>query len=329
MPLPLIAAALIAVGATTGSGGIALGGKGAYDIKKARGRLKSAGRSYEMRRQETEARLAFTNSGLSTLGEMQKQALIDVVLRMGDFLRRHERQVRESERLLVDGIDATMTQVPGLRGMDVDAVAWISGAIGSTAAGAGVGAGVTTAVSSFGVASTGAAISGLSGAAAESATLAALGGGSLATGGGGMALGATALNFVTIGPALLVGGLVVKGQGTKVLTQAREFEAKIAVATAELGETDARLKAVDGRVDELSALLKKLSGRASEALDLLESEPFQPKEHAPRFQRALMLVMAVRDVAATPVIDSEGALNERAANLTVRYKAMAEERSDA
>lgn len=144
-----------------------------------------------------------------------------------------------------------------------------------------------------------------------------------------MALGATALNFVTIGPALLVGGLVVKGQGTKALTQAREFEAKIAVATAELGETDARLKAVDGRVDELSALLKKLSGRASEALDLLESEPFQPKEHAPRFQRALMLVMAVRDVAATPVIDSEGALNERAANLTVRYKAMAEERSDA
>ena len=141
--------------------------------------------------------------------------------------------------------------------------------------------GVTTAVSSFGVASTGAAISGLSGAAAESATLAALGGGSLATGGGGMALGATALNFVTIGPALLVGGLVVKGQGTKALTQAREFEAKIAVAIAELDETDARLEAVDARARELSVLLANLTYRAIEALDLLESEPFDPEDHAP------------------------------------------------
>jgi len=52
---------------------------------------------------------------------------------------------------------------------------------------------VTTLVAAFGTASTGTAISGLSGAAATNATLAWLGGGSLAAGGGGVAAGAAVL----------------------------------------------------------------------------------------------------------------------------------------
>ncbi|MDQ0832450.1 hypothetical protein QF032_004294 [Streptomyces achromogenes] len=320
---------LIGVGVATGGSGVAVGGKGAYDLKRSNARRKETGQVYERRLAQAEDALAATNTALETLGEQQRQALVDVVLRMGDFLRRHERQVRESERLLVEGIDATMTKVPGLRGLDVHAMAWIGGALGSAAAGAGAGVGITAAASSFGVASTGAAISGLAGAAAESATLAFLGGGSLASGGGGMALGATVLNFVTIGPALLVGGLLVKGQGTKALTRAREFEAKIAVAIAELDETGARLKGVDARAAELRELLTDLTCRALEALDLLESEPFDPPKHATRFQRAMTLVMGVRDVAATPIVDTEGELDERSANLTIRYRPLIEETHDA
>ncbi|KRD18889.1 MULTISPECIES: hypothetical protein [unclassified Streptomyces] len=320
---------LIGVGVATGGSGVAVGGKGAYDLKRSKARLKEAGQVYERRLAEAEDALAATNTVLGTLGEQQRRARVDVVLRMGDFLRRHERQVRESERLLVEGIDATMTKVPGLHGLDVDAMAWIGGALGSAAAGAGAGVGITAAASSFGVASTGAAISGLAGAAAESATLAFLGGGSLASGGGGMALGATVLNFVTIGPALLVGGLLVKGQGTKALTRAGEFEAKIAVAIAELDETGARLKGVDARAAELRELLTDLTCRALEALDLLESEPFDPPKHATRFQRAMTLVMGVRDVAATPIVDAEGELDERSANLTIRYRPLIEETHDA
>ncbi|MCX5267455.1 hypothetical protein [Streptomyces sp. NBC_00199] len=320
---------LIGVGVATGGSGVAVGGKGAYDLKRSKARLKEAGQVYERRLAQAEDALAATNTILGTLGEQQRRARVDVVLRMGDFLRRHERQVRESERLLVEGIDATMTKVPGLHGLDVDAMAWIGGALGSAAAGAGAGVGITAAASSFGVASTGAAISGLAGAAAESATLAFLGGGSLASGGGGMALGATVLNFVTLGPALLVGGLLVRGQGTKALTRAGEFEAKIAVAIAELDETDARLKGVDARAAELRELLTDLTRRALEALDLLESEPFDPPKHATRFQRAMTLVMGVRDVAATPIVDAEGELDERSANLTIRYRPLIEETHDA
>lgn len=74
--------------------------------------------------------------------------------------------------------------------------------IGVGAAGLGFAAGgpaaITGAVSTFGTASTGAAISGLTGAAANSATLAAIGGGSLAAGGGGVAAGTAVLVAVPI-----------------------------------------------------------------------------------------------------------------------------------
>jgi hypothetical protein len=320
---------LIGVGVATGGSGAALFGKGARDFKRSIDQRKETNQGFERRRAQTEGALAATNAALKALGDQQRQALVDVVVRMGDFLRRHERQVRESERLLVEGIDATMTEVPGLRGLDIDAVAWIGGTLGSAAAGAGAGAGITAAASSFGVASTGAAISGLTGAAAESATLALLGGGSLASGGGGMALGATALNCVTIGPALLVGGLVAKSQGTKAMTRAREFEAEVAVAIAELDETTIRLKGVDARAAELRELLADLTIRALEALEFLDSESFDPPRHAARFQRAMTLVMAVRDVAATPIADIEGRLDERSANLTIRYRPLSEETHNA
>ena len=63
-------------------------------------------------------------------------------------------------------------------------------------------------VSTFGTASTGVAISSLSGAAAANAALAALGGGAIAAGGGGMAAGAVVLG--ALGPIVAVSvGLIV------------------------------------------------------------------------------------------------------------------------
>lgn len=329
MVLPLIPLAVIAVGAATGSGGVVLGGKGASDIKKARGRARSAERRHSNELRVTNQAAVATNDRLARLGDAQEEALTAVVRRMGDFLRRHARQVRESERLLVDGIDVTRTQVPGEGVLDVHAVAWVRGVVGSVAAGGGASMGLTGAATTYGVASTGAAISGLSGAAAESATLALLGGGSLASGGGGMALGATVLNFATVGPALLVGGSVVKRQGSRALTEARRYEAEVGVATARYAESRARLRAIDRRTAELVDLLQRLRTRAVIALDNLEREQFDPDLHTERFQLALSLVMAVRDVATTAVVDGTGEVNDETEELKVRYRPMVDEEEDA
>ncbi len=71
--------------------------------------------------------------------------------------------------------------------------------------GAAAGVGAWTLVSAVGVASTGTAISTLSGAAATSATMAWFGGGALAAGGGGMVAGTLVLTGVAVIPALTVG----------------------------------------------------------------------------------------------------------------------------
>jgi hypothetical protein len=78
---------------------------------------------------------------------------------------------------------------------------------------AGVSTGISSAVgawalvSSFGVASTGTAISSLAGIAATNATLAWFGGGAMAAGGGGMAAGSFILGGIAIIPAIAVMGV--------------------------------------------------------------------------------------------------------------------------
>ena len=85
---------------------------------------------------------------------------------------------------------------------------------------AGTAAGVTSAAGTFGAAmmtgttAAGVAISSLHGAACTSATLAALGGGSLAAGGLGMAGGAAVLGASCAVPAVLVASLVARGAFT-------------------------------------------------------------------------------------------------------------------
>ena len=71
-----------------------------------------------------------------------------------------------------------------------------------SAAGSGLMVGAWTLVTTFGTASTGAAIGGLSGAAATNAGLAWFGGGAIAAGGGGMALGSVVLGGIAVLPAL-------------------------------------------------------------------------------------------------------------------------------
>ena len=95
----------------------------------------------------------------------------------------------------------------------------IGGGIGLAGATAGIGlaafgpAAALAVATTFGTASTGTAISALSGAAAAKAALAWLGGGALAAGGGGMAAGQALLALA--GPVgWTVGGLALVGSGT-------------------------------------------------------------------------------------------------------------------
>jgi hypothetical protein len=120
------------------------------------------------------------------------------------------------------------------------------------AAGLGIAAGATTALAAptaamaiattFGTASTGAAISGLSGAAATNAALAWIGGGALATGGGGMAAGNALLALAgpvgwTAAGLCAAGGLVYFSyKNHKITESANEVRLVVEKATHQILE---------------------------------------------------------------------------------------------
>lgn len=328
MVLPLIPVAIIAVGALTGGGGLALGGKGVVDIKKAREQVQRSQLKYERRLERCERQVAETNDLLAEWGREQEQTLTAVVVRFAKFLRKNAMLVQENEKLLADGLHPSEQQVVGPDGVALGAVGWVGGMVASVAVGGGASAATTAAVTSLGVASTGTAISGLSGVAAQSATMAWLGGGALSAGGGGIALGATVLNFVTIGPALLIGGFVTSGQGKKAMTQSKKKQAELDVAGSELEAMAVLLGAIRDRIAELRFILRTLSSDAITALDSLESEPFSPKENPLPFRAAIRLVKAVQEVATAPILDAEGDLSTESATLSVKYRIMTKEKTD-
>jgi hypothetical protein len=243
-----------------------------------------------------------------------------VIERMGAFIERHRQQVKQSAAQLLDGVDAEQRDIEAFTGALTADVNWIKGAGMAALTGVGVSAGIPGAVTALGAASTGTAIGSLSGAAAQSATMAWLGGGSLAAGGGGVALGTAALGVVTIGPTMLIGGLTLNVQGEKAVTQAKEYEAKVAVAVEEQATFRSFLDALDSRISEVSGVLAGLVSRAQEALSTLEQLDFDPKQHAAEFQRALSLTFAVRDVCRVPLIGDDGQMNSDMIQLILKYK---------
>ena len=94
---------------------------------------------------------------------------------------------------------------------DSDAARCVSAGVTGSAIGSVAGAGVIALASAYGTAGTGAAISGLSGAAANSAALAWLGGGSAAAGGGGAGLGAAVVGGVVVVAAVAVTAAIYWG----------------------------------------------------------------------------------------------------------------------
>ena len=93
---------------------------------------------------------------------------------------------------------------------------------GAGAAGAAAGFAVYGGVMSFAAASTGTAISALSGAAATNATLAAIGGGALSAGGLGMAGGTAILSAAVAAPVLAIAGWAYANHGEEALENAKK-----------------------------------------------------------------------------------------------------------
>ena len=238
-----------------------------------------------------------------------------------DWVERNQMAVNRLGHDAVGGVEVSVPELPDLKNEIKQARAWIKGgAAGATAAVAAPQAAILG-VSTFATASTGTAISSLSGAAATNATLAWLGGGSLAAGGGGMATGSAVLGLIAAAPAAFIGGITVAAVGSKQKTSAKQYAAEVNVAIENVRTAIELMPRITGRVGELSEVLASLRGRADAAIDHLETLDFVAEQHAADFSRAIQLVRAIREVVNTPLLDEEtGELTDVSLKIVRKYQ---------
>jgi len=114
-------------------------------------------------------------------------------------------------------------------------------------------------VGQFGFASTGTAISSLSGAAAQRATLAALGGGSIASGGAGMVGGQIMLGGLTLVPTAVMMSWKMASNSEKALTEAFKYHSEVVKAVEGLEQQKLVLETgIGSRIAELATCLNRL-----------------------------------------------------------------------
>lgn len=177
-------------------------------------------------------------------------------------------------------------------------------------------------VGAIGSASTGTAISSLSGIAATNATLAWFGGGSLASGGLGMAGGSVILGGIFIAPAVLVGGFLLASKSEHAMTEAEEYNQKVNVECEKINSVISILESFKTRIYEFKYVITEINKRLLNFILHLEetdrnhgnkssysSSDFSEKElfliHETR-----QMAVALKTLLETPIIDSDGLLNK-------------------
>ena len=179
---------------------------------------------------------------------------------------------------------------------------------------------VQSAVTAFAAASTGTAISTLSGAAASNAVLAWLGGGSIAAGGTGIAGGQIVLGALTAGATV---GLAVVAVGTlasafyaKKNTESEQYLAEIREWASQTEQSWIAINAIKSRILEMKSVTEQLEKKAN--LLLSQMEPFvdifdqKDQEHLKIFQQTAMVIKSMSELAQTPILDPEGNINKEA-----------------
>ena len=220
MPLPIILGVAAAV---AGTAGVGLGVHGGVKMKQANDKLKKAQKRNDLNNARLERMNKKACKAMDILGENEMKVLSKFQLFSDLFERIKNRP--EFADIKIGNVSIPKFEGEEIKKASVGASVLIGGLGGAalgTAGGFAASGATTAAVMALGTASTGTAISALSGAAATNATLAALGGGSLAAGGGGIALGTTILGAATLGVGLLVGGVIFSCTGSKLSSKADE-----------------------------------------------------------------------------------------------------------
>ncbi len=315
MPVPIILGVIAAGSAVYG---IYKGASGVIDHSDADDINKGAESIVNDARKQVDTQRQSTNDALVDYGARKLRAFNGVI---DDFIQSFSRlkNVELSQSLELDKLNLGDFSTQTLGGLRQDYQALKDAGLG---VGAGLGSGAALAFGAYNgtmllaTASTGTAISSLSGVAATNATLAWLGGGSLAAGGGGMALGTAVLGGIVAGPALAIFGHIMGNKGEEALNNARSNREKAQTIAADAGRAVTQLKAI-GQVtslanDTFSAVTKRLRRSVRELDQVIanEGEDFGAFSSASRDTvfGTVKFAQLIKALIDTPILDEAGQL---------------------
>jgi hypothetical protein len=186
-----------------------------------------------------------------------------------------------------------------VRQLGVSTVNALAAAAGGTLAGAAVSAITFAGVSALATAGTGAAIAGLSGAAATSAPLAWLGGGTLAAGGAGVAGGTAVLASLVAAPAVLALGGFLWWKGEQAYQQQVRLREELKLARSEFEVQMTFARRARTRVIDTAKVIRKLAQLGEQRLQQLSDVIDQNDDYATFKADEKVLVAELAGLATT------------------------------
>lgn len=315
MPIPIILGVVAGGAAIYGA---AKGVKGAAAHREAKEINDNAESIVDAANHRIVRQREITNSVLKDYGERKLRAFNGVIADFVDTFCRL-RNVGVIHTAELDKLNIGDFSTVSLDGLKSDYELLKSSGLGL---GAGMGGGAALAFGAYNgtmllaTASTGTAISSLTGAAASNATLAWLGGGSLAAGGGGMALGSMVLGGIVAGPALAIFGHIVGNKGEAALNNARSNMEQARTIRKEATLIVEKLEAIESisalANETFSAVCTHLHEAVHDLKNVVDAEGENYQEYSPKSQevvfRSVKFAQLIKAMIDTPLLDQDGKL---------------------
>lgn len=329
MPFPLIPV-LIAAG--TGLVGVVKGAMGISDMNEAKKTNDQANNKVKYAKSQLNKAREDSNNNLSKLGQTKINVLnhsIQKFIASFEKLKNYEFEtsvgLMELNKFVIDKNGFVKLKEEANYATSI-AGGLLTGSVGGalTAYGAYSAVGLLGATT----ATTGATIGGLTGIAAQNATLAWLGGGALSVGGTGVFGGTLVLGGLMLGPALAVGGLYIGAKGAKALDEAKANMAKATKAAAEMNTARDLCKGITERSKMFTQLLEQLNHHFLPLVNRMEviiqksgtTYASFELEDKHTIAKAYAIAGAIKSVLDTPILTDKGKLTSESATKVTEIK---------
>ena len=324
MPLPLL---FIGIAAATGSVGVGKTIKAGIDSSNASKINKSANQIVTESTDYLNAQRAACGDSLKQLGEQKIHILngnmtefLDTFTKLKNVDFRNTEGLNELSKLQIDE-----QEFVELKNLCNFAISLAGGGVAGTAGGALAAFGAYGAAQALAYASTGTAISALSGAAATNATLAFFGGGSLAAGGLGMAGGTMVLGGLVAGPALLVMGFVAGSAAKKSLEQAKTNRLEAVQLAEQLDTASKQCEAIRRRTYMFYNLLARLDSYflpfVYKMEDIVKNEGYDYSQFSTDSKKCIAscvsIAVSIKSVLDTQLLTDDGLLTDESQGVVV------------